>query len=65
MAKGSQQITVTFTAEQIDKLDTIMKLTGNDITHVLRTALEDLHKKVMSDEESKQLAKINSMLDVQ
>jgi len=65
MAKRPQQITVTFTADQMDKLDTIMKLTGNDITHVLRIALEDLHKKMMSDEEGKQLAKINSMLDVQ
>jgi len=65
MTKGPQQITVTLTAEQMDKLDTIMKLTGNDITNVIRTALEDLHKKVLSDEEGKQLAKINSMLDVQ
>ncbi len=65
MAKRPQQITITFTAEQMDKLDTIMKLTGNDTTNVIRAALEDLHKKVMSDEEGKQLAKINSMLDVQ
>ncbi len=65
MANRPQQITITFTADQMDKLDTIMKLTGNDITNVIRTALEDLHKKVMSDEEGKKLAKINSMLDVQ
>ncbi len=65
MANKPQQITITFTADQMDKLDSIMKLTGNDTTNVIRTALEDLHEKVMSDEEGKQLAKINSMLDVQ
>ena len=65
MANRPQQITITLTAEQADKLDVIMKLTGKDITNVMRTALEDLHKKVISDEEGRQLAKINSMLDVQ
>ena len=65
MVNRPQQLTITFTADQMVERDTIMKLTGNDITIEIRTALEDLHKKVMSDEEGKKLAKINSMLDVQ
>ncbi len=65
MANGPTQMTITFTAEQIEQIETITKLTGDDITNVLRKAIIELHKKVIADEDGKQLAKINSMLDVQ
>ena len=65
MATGPKQMTITFTAEQLDQIETITKLTGDDLTNVLRKAITELHNKVMSDENGKQLAQINSMLDVQ
>ena len=65
MATGPKQMTITFTAEQLEQIETITKLTGDDLTNVLRKAIIELHSKVMSDENGKQLAQINSMLDVQ
>ena len=65
MANGPKQMTITFTAEQLEQIETITKLTGDDLTNVLRKAITELHSKVMSDENGKQLAQINSMLDVQ
>ena len=65
MANGPKQMTITFTAEQLEQIETITKLTGDDLTNVLRKAITELHNKVMSDENGKQLAQINSMLDVQ
>ena len=65
MANGPKQMTITFTAEQLEQIETITKLTGDDLTNVLRKAITELHSKVMSDEDGKQLAQINSMLDVQ
>ena len=65
MANGPKQMTITFTAEQLKQIETITKLTGDDLTNVLRKAITELHSKVMSDEDGKQLAQINSMLDVQ
>ena len=60
-----QQITFTLTGEQNEKLEVLKKLTGNDTTHVLREALQLYYEKIMEDEEIKELAKINSLLDVQ
>ncbi len=65
MAKIPQHITITLTAEQAEQLATLQKLTGQDTTHVLRTALSELYDKMMLDEEAKKIAKINAMLDVQ
>ena len=65
MANKPQAISITLTAEQAEKLETLKKLTGSDTTHVLRTSLEEFYAKVMKDEEAKKLAKINAMLDVQ
>ena len=65
MANGPKQMTITFTAEQLEQIETITKLTGDDLTNVLRKAITELHKKVMLDENGKQLAKINFMIDVQ
>jgi len=65
MANGPKQMNITFTAEQLEQIETITKLTGDDITNVIRKAISELHAKVMADEEGKQLAKINSMIDVQ
>jgi hypothetical protein len=65
MANGPKQITITFTAAQLEEIETISKLTGDDLTNVLRKAITELHTKVMADENGKQIAQINSMLDVQ
>ena len=65
MPNPPQQITVTFTAEQIKQLEELKKLSGHDTTNVVRAAIMDLHQKIMADEEGKKLAKINALLDVQ
>jgi len=65
MVNGPKQMTITFTAEQLEQIETISKLTGDDLTNVIRKAITELHSKVMNDEDGKQLAQINSMLDVQ
>jgi len=65
MGNGPKQMTITFTAEQLEQIETITKLTGDDLTNVLRKAITELHTKVMADENGKQIAQINSMLDVQ
>jgi len=65
MAQQPQQITVTLTAEQMQMLKELQSLTGSDTTHIIRTGLTDLYQKIQEDEEGKQLAKINALLDVQ
>ena len=65
MANTPQQITFTLTASQAKQLEEIKELTGLDTTNVLRAGLLELHKKIMADEEGKQIAKINALLDVQ
>ena len=59
-----QQITFTLTGEQNEKLEALKKLTGNDTTNVFREALELYYEKMMEDEEIKELAKINSLLNM-
>ena len=61
----AQQITISFTDEQIKQLEELKKLSGKDTTTIMRTALLDLHKAVMQDEDIKQKEKLNSLLDVQ
>jgi len=65
MPNGPVQITISLTSEQMEHVETIEKLTGDDLTHVIRKAIENRYAQVIADEEAKQLAKINSMLDVQ
>jgi len=65
MANGPQNITVSFTAEQVEQLLQLQKITGQDTTSVVRAAMADYYKKIMEDEEGRKLAKINSFLDVQ
>jgi hypothetical protein len=65
MTQQPQQITVTLTAEQTAMLEELKSLTGSDTTTIIRKALGDLYQKVQEDEEGKQLAKINALLDVQ
>ena len=65
MANAPQHITFTLTASQAAQLKEVKKLTGLDTTSVLRAGLMELHKKIMADEEGKQIAKINALLDVQ
>ena len=61
----AQQITISFTDEQIKQLEEIKKLSGKDTTSIIRKALLEWHKIVMEDEDVKQKVKLNSLLDVQ
>ena len=65
MSNVSCQVAITLTPDYAKQLDEIKNLTGMDTTNVLRSAIAELHKKVMADEDGKQLAKLKSMLDVQ
>ena len=65
MANAPQDLIISFTAEQLEELETLKMITGSDSTNVLRTALSEYYEKIMKDEEGKKLAKINAMLDVQ
>ncbi|SFZ97905.1 hypothetical protein MNB_SV-5-477 [hydrothermal vent metagenome] len=65
MSNVSCRVSITLTSDYAKQLDEIKNLTGMDTTNVVRNAIAELHKKVMSDEDGKQLAKLNSMLDVQ
>jgi len=65
MAQQPQQIMISLTAEQAGMLEELKKLTSSDTTSIIRRALEDLYRKVQEDEEGKQLARINALLDVQ
>jgi len=65
MSQQPQQITISLTAEQIDMLEELKSLTRLDTTSIMRTALNELYQKIQEDEEGKQLAKINALLDVQ
>ena len=65
MAARPQQITVSFTADQAAQLAEIMRITKEDTTQIVRKALALYHDKIMHDENAKEIAKINAMLDVQ
>ena len=65
MSSHPNQITISLTADQSEKLTELTKLTGNDTTHVIREALQLYYEKIIADEEAKELAKINSLLDLQ
>ena len=41
------------------------KITNSDTTQTVREALTYYYEKLMSDEDAKEIAKINAMLDVQ
>lgn len=65
MPENPQNITISLTSKQVEKLQELTKVTGDDITNVLRNALELYYRHMMEDEEQKNLAKINALLDVQ
>ena len=65
MASQPQNITVSLTGEQVKMLEELKSLTGSDTTNIMRSALINLYQKIQEDEEGKQLAKINALLDVQ
>jgi len=65
MAGQPQNITVSLTAEQFAQLEEMKKLSGKDTTTIVRSALSELHKRIMQDEDIKQKEKLNSLLDVQ
>ena len=65
MAGRPQQITVSLTADQAAQLDEIMQITKEDTTQTVRKALALYYEKIMNDENAREIAKINAMLDVQ
>ncbi len=65
MAGRPQQITVSLTAQQAEALEEMKRLTNSDTTQTVRNALAYYYEKVTADENAKELAKINAMLDVQ
>ncbi len=65
MPENPQNITISLTSKQVEKLQELTKVTGDDTTNVLRNALELYYRHMMEDEEQKNLAKINALLDVQ
>ncbi|MCB4743876.1 MAG: ribbon-helix-helix protein, CopG family [Sulfurovum sp.] len=60
-----QQFTITLTSDQAQKLQELQKLTGDDTTNLFRTALQLYYEKIIADEDMKELAQINALLDVQ
>jgi len=65
MNKAPEKITISLTATQAEQLEEIKKLTGLDSTSIFRAGLSEIHKKVIEDEEGRQIATLNAMLDVQ
>ncbi len=65
MAGRPQQITVSLTADQAAQLEEILQITKEDTTQTVRKALALYYEQIMSDENAKEIAKINAMLDVQ
>ena len=65
MPENPQNITISLTSTQIEKLHELKKITGDDTTSILRNALKLYYTHVIEDEDQKNLAKINALLDVQ
>lgn len=65
MAGRPQQITVSLTSDQAAQLNEIMQITKEDITQTVRKALALYYEQIMSDENAREIAQINAMLDVQ
>jgi len=65
MAGRPQQITVSLTADQAAQLEEILQITKEDTTQTVRKALALYYEKIMSDENAREIAQINAMLDVQ
>ncbi len=65
MPENPQNITISLTSKQVKKLHELTKVTGDDTTNVLRNALELYYRHIMENEDQKNLAKINALLDVQ
>lgn len=65
MPENPQNITISLTSKQVEKLHELTKVTGDDTTNVLRNALELYYRHIMENEDQKNLAKINALLDVQ
>ena len=65
MAGRPQQITVSLTADQAAQLEEIMQITKEGTTQTVRKALALYYEKIMNDENAREIAQINAMLDVQ
>ncbi len=65
MAGRPQQITISLSAQQSEQLEEIIKLTKADATQIFRSALVDYYEKIMNDQDAKEKAMIDALLDVQ
>ena len=65
MAGRPQQITISLSAELSEKLEEIKALTKADATQIFRSALTDYYEKIMNDQDAKEKAMIDALLDVQ
>ena len=65
MAGRPQQITISLSAQQSEQLEEIIKLTKADATQIFRSALADYYEKIMNDQDAKEKAMIDALLDVQ
>jgi uncharacterized protein YjaG (DUF416 family) len=61
----SKQIVISLLQNEGEKLEKLMKLSGKTADEILRTALNEYYEELMSDEERKELERINALLDVQ
>ena len=61
----SRQVTVSLMQIETEKLEEMMKLSGRSAEEIMRMALNEYHEKLMSDEDRKELERINAFLDVQ
>ena len=61
----SQQVIVSLMKEESLKLEEMVKLSGKPAEEIMRMALNEYYKELMSNEDRKELERINAFLDVQ
>jgi len=61
----TRQVTVSLMQDEAGKLEEMVKLSGRSAEEIMRMALNEYHEKLMSDEDRKELERINAFLDVQ
>jgi len=61
----SKQVTISLMQDEAGKLEEMMRLSGRSAEEIMRMALNEYYEKLMSDEDRKELERINAFLDVQ
>ena len=61
----TRQVMVSLMQDEAKKLEEMMNLSGRSAEEIMRMALKEYHEKLMSDEDRKELERINVFLDVQ